>query len=74
MKISAKVKAGAREDKVDRIDQGNLRISVKAQAKEGKANQAVIRLLSCYFDIPKSRITILKGHTSKNKILEIIPG
>ncbi len=72
MKVSVKVKAGAKEDKVDRIDEQNLRISVKAQAKEGKANQAVIALLSRYFDIPKSRIMILKGHTSKNKILELL--
>ncbi|MCX5714268.1 MAG: DUF167 domain-containing protein [Candidatus Omnitrophica bacterium] len=72
MKISVKVKARAREEKVEKIEEGNFRVLVKAEAKEGKANQAVIELLSRYFDIPKSRITILKGHSSKNKILQLI--
>jgi uncharacterized protein (TIGR00251 family) len=47
-------------------------LSVKEPAKEGKANQAVIRLLSEYFGVPKSNISIIKGESSKNKIIQIL--
>ena len=71
MRISAKVKAGAKIDRVEKISDKEFMVWVKQEAKEGRANQAVVKLLSEYFHIPKSRITILKGHTSRNKIIEI---
>ena len=40
-------------------------------SKEGKANEALVRLLSDYFGIPKSKILIIKGTTSKYKLVEI---
>lgn len=45
----------------------NLEISVKEKAKEGKANQAVIDLLSERLNIPTNKIEIVKGRTSKQK-------
>ncbi|MCH7761349.1 DUF167 domain-containing protein [candidate division TA06 bacterium] len=38
---------------------------------EFRANRAMIHLLSQYFGISKSRITILSGKKSKQKIVEI---
>lgn len=74
MKVSIRVKARAKLEQVEKIGETDFRVSVKAEAKEGRANHAVVELLSRYFDIPKSRIAIVRGHTSKNKIVEIIPG
>jgi uncharacterized protein YggU (UPF0235/DUF167 family) len=31
----------------------------------------VIRLLSDHFNVPKSRIDIVRGHTSRNKLVEV---
>lgn len=71
MKITARVKPRSKEDKVLRVGQNEYTVRVKAPAREGRANQAVIKVLSDYFDVAKSRITIVKGHTSKNKIIVI---
>jgi uncharacterized protein YggU (UPF0235/DUF167 family) len=49
-----------------------LVVWVRARAAEGKANQALIRVLSDYFKVPPSRISILRGGKSRDKILEII--
>jgi len=66
MRISITVKANAKENKI------NLpKVFVKEPAKEGRANEAVIKLLAEYFDIPKSRIKIASGLKSKKKIVEI---
>jgi len=49
-----------------------LSISVSAQAKDGKANQAVMHVLSKIFELNKSEIEIVSGHTSRMKKVKII--
>lgn len=71
MKIVVNVKTNARENKIIKIGENNFKISVKEPAKEGKANEAIIKLLTEYFNIPKSRINIILGLKSKNKIINI---
>jgi len=70
MKISITVKANSRQEKIEKTETGYT-VYVKEPPVEGKANKAVIRLLSEYFGIPKSQITIISGMQSKNKIVEI---
>lgn len=71
MKIAVKVKANSKENSVTRISENEFRLRVKASAKEDKANEAVVDLLSEYFHIAKSRLSIIKGRTGKNKIIEV---
>lgn len=72
MKISVKVKANSKSEKIEKTGENQYNIWVKAPAQEGRANQAVVESLSSYFDIPRSRINILKGEKNKNKLIEII--
>ena len=46
-------------------------VRVKAPPREGKANEAVVKLLSEYFKMPRSMINIVHGENGKNKIVEI---
>ena len=71
MRFLVKVKANAKEERVERLEAGSWLLSVKARATEGRANAAVVDLLSRYFDIAKSRITIAKGHKSRNKVIVV---
>lgn len=71
MKISVKVKPNAKEKKVEQLGADSFRVSVRVVPKEGKANQAMIELISEYFDVPRSRIRIIKGYAAKEKIIEI---
>lgn len=71
MKISVRVKPNAREDSVEEAGQGVFIVRVKAPAREGKANAAVVKLLGAYFDVPKSSIVVRSGQGSRNKIVEI---
>ncbi len=48
-----------------------LKIQVTAQPEKGKANKALIALLSKQWKIPKSTIIIKRGATSRTKTLEI---
>ena len=49
-------------------------MSLRAQPQEGIANWALECVLADYFGVSKSDVKILRGQTSKNKLVEIIGG
>jgi uncharacterized protein (TIGR00251 family) len=70
MRLSLRVKPNAKKEEV--VFEGNeLSVKVGAPPSEGKANERVIMLLSDFFSVPKSRVKIIKGETSKHKLVEI---
>lgn len=71
MKIQVKVSPNAKEAKVEKENERALRVKVNAPARGGKANKRLIEILAEYFSKPKSSIKIVKGLTSKNKMVEI---
>lgn len=60
------VTPGARCEALE-IDDGRLKAKVCAQPEDGKANEAVRNLLGMGFDIGPTRITLLRGATSRMK-------
>jgi uncharacterized protein len=42
-----------------------LTIYVREQAFEGKANEVVIKLLAAHLDVPRSRLKLVSGATSR---------
>jgi len=71
MKYTIKVKTNAKENTVLQGPGGELQVRVKSPPHEGRANVAVIETLAEYFKVPKSRIAIVGGFKSKNKIVRI---
>lgn len=70
-KITVRVIPNARRNEV--ITEGSvLKVRVSAPAVEGKANEAVVDLLSEFFKVKKRCIRIVKGAKSREKIIEII--
>jgi uncharacterized protein (TIGR00251 family) len=70
MKIQVKVKPGSKTEGLSR-EGDTFIIKVKEPPKEGKANQAVIKLLARHFGVPQSQVRILSGFRSRNKIVEV---
>ena len=48
-----------------------LRLSVAAPAQRGKANEATLRLLAAALGLPRERLRIVRGHTSRQKVIAI---
>ena len=71
MKINVRVITGARENKVVPQVDSSLRVYSTALPVEGRANQALVKILAKEYGVAKSRIEILKGHKSRNKVVEI---
>ncbi|MDO8600681.1 MAG: DUF167 domain-containing protein [bacterium] len=71
MKIFVKVKPNAKKELLKKVDDMHFVISVTAPPKDGKANRAVLRVLSDYLGVPPSRLEILTGHTSRFKVIAV---
>jgi uncharacterized protein (TIGR00251 family) len=71
MIIKLKVKPNARSNEINKIDKNYFEVKVTVPPEKGKANQKVIEILSKHFKIAKSKISITKGETSKEKLVEI---
>lgn len=76
MKILVKLTPNARKNCISGWDAGEkgtkiLKVQVTSIPEDGKANKALIALLSKEWKIPKSAINIVRGETARLKTLEI---
>ncbi|GJC77617.1 UPF0235 protein DET1292 [Colletotrichum liriopes] len=53
------------------VTEGSVELCVAAQAREGEANKAVIKLLSEVLGLPKSDLAITQGLKSRDKTVAI---
>ncbi|MCL1465766.1 MULTISPECIES: DUF167 domain-containing protein [Argonema] len=71
MKKQVKVKPNSKQQKIEEAPDGSLTVHLKSPPVDGKANEELIKLLAEKFDVPKSKISIKTGLSSKNKLVEI---
>ena len=71
-KINLRVIPRAKQNKITTDDDGRLRVHITAAPVDGAANDAVICALADYFGVPKSQIKIIRGATSRNKVVELL--
>ncbi|TWB23867.1 DUF167 domain-containing protein [Nitrospirillum bahiense] len=48
-----------------------LKVAVTTVPEDGKANEAVLKLLSKTWRVPKSSLTIVAGQTDRSKVVEV---
>ena len=65
------VKPGSSQEKIIQTAPGELTIYLRAKPHDGEANEALVKILSKHFKIPKTSIQILRGHRSHTKIIEL---
>lgn len=72
MKINVAVKPNSRKGPlIEPQADGSLIIYVREIAADGKANEALIKMLSKHYSVAKSNITIIRGETNRKKLVEI---
>jgi uncharacterized protein len=71
MRISVKVQPRSSKEQVVKNPDTGIKVYLKTAPVDGKANVALVRILSEYFSVNKSRIKIITGRQSRNKIVEI---
>lgn len=71
--VVVKVKPGSRKGPLVEVDsEGELTIYVREPAVDGKANDAVTRLLAAHLHVPRSRVHLLSGATSRLKRFRVL--
>ena len=69
--LNVRVQPRASRNHVAGFREGTLRVSVTAPPHDGKANAAVLELLSDSLGIAKSHLQIVRGHTSRDKVVSV---
>lgn len=69
--ILVRVHPNAARNKVVGVTDGVWQVRVSAPPVKGKANQELITFLSGLLSVGKSRIDIIRGHTTRNKVIAI---
>ena len=69
-RLALRVTPGARGEALE-IGDGVLLVKVRAKAKEGEANEAVLALLAQALGVATSRLRMLRGATGRDKIVQL---
>ncbi|MBK3332197.1 DUF167 domain-containing protein [Persephonella atlantica] len=71
MKIKVRVKPNAKKEEIKQISQDFYEVRVTVVPEKGKANKKVVEILSKHLKVPKSRIKLIRGEKSREKVFEI---
>jgi hypothetical protein len=69
--ISVRVQPRSRSDALAGLRNGVLVVRVVAPPLEGRANDAVCRLLADLLGVRRSRVTIVRGERARDKLVAI---
>ncbi len=70
--LKVKVHPSSKREEVIRKAVDTIEIFVRAKAIGGKANDAAILSLIKFLNLPRSRVRIVRGAKSHNKLVEVI--
>ena len=72
MKLSLRVQPGAKRDALlAQLASGEWKVAVSAPPADGRANEAVVQLLSELLGVKRRQVTLARGASSRSKVLEV---
>ena len=70
--IAVRVTPKASRDRI--VTEGDeIRVYTTVAPEDGKANAAVVKLLAKATGVPKSRLTLIRGATARDKVFRVDP-
>lgn len=70
-RLEVRVVPGAKSTAVERMEDGSWKVRLRARPVEGQANAALGEELRKWLGVSRSAIRIVRGETSRRKIVEI---
>ena len=68
-RLKVRVSPGARRPGIAGRHGDAWKVRVAEPPEDGRANEAVLRLLAETLDVPRARVTLVSGHSSRDKIV-----
>lgn len=72
MELSLHIQPRATKNEFAGLHGDRFKIRLTAPPADGKANTALIAFLANAFDVPKSSVLLIAGHTSREKRVRIL--
>jgi uncharacterized protein YggU (UPF0235/DUF167 family) len=69
-RLALRVTPGARTEGIEIAD-GRVIVKVRAKPQDGAANDAVLTLLAAALGVATSRLQLLRGATSREKVVQL---
>jgi len=69
--ITVRVQPKSREQALIRLSDGEFKARIISAPVKGQANAELLTLLADYFDLAPSCLRIIRGETSRTKLIEI---
>ena len=69
--LSVKLQPRASANEIGDVLGNELRIKVTAPPVDSAANEALVKLLAQQLDCPRNRVELVRGHTSRHKIVKL---
>ena len=69
--LSVKLQPRASANEIGEALGNELRIKVTAPPVDAAANEALVKLLARELDCPRNRVELVRGHTSRHKIVKL---
>jgi uncharacterized protein YggU (UPF0235/DUF167 family) len=66
-----RVQPGAKTTEIELLPTGEWKVRLRARPVEGQANAALLAQLADWLDISKSRVTLVRGATSRQKVVAV---
>lgn len=70
MQISLKVLPRSSKNELIKLPDGSYKVKLTAAPVDGEANKKLLAFLAKEFGVTKSRIRIVKGEKSRNKVIQ----
>ena len=71
VRVRVRVSPRASRDRIGGVHAGALKVKLTAPPVDGAANAALIALFAKRLGVPKRAVTLLSGHSGRDKHLEI---
>ena len=72
MKIFVKANPNSKNETVEQIDEIHFAVAVKEPPKNNRANEAIAKALAKHFGVVPSRVRLVSGFSSKQKMFELV--
>jgi uncharacterized protein (TIGR00251 family) len=69
--LSVKLQPRSSSNEIDKLAGNELRIRVTAPPVDSAANTALVRFLAESLDLPRNRVELVRGHTSRHKVIKL---
>ena len=70
-RLKLRVSPGARRPGIAGRHGDAWKVRVSEPPEDGRANEAVLRLLAQALDVPRATVALVSGHSSRDKVVEL---